>query len=196
MKCFDHLFEKFPNYETKRCYLREIRQEDLIDLYELFSDKDNVKNFGLDVMKDIIEANKTLRQIHALFEKKLGFTWVIALKENDKMIGLVNYTCWFRKFYRCGIRHSLNRKYWGQGYLTEIFPPIIEFGFNKMKLHRIESIVNPQADLALQLVRNFGFFEEALLKDYSYNFVNQKFDDNYLFALINNQNAECYEMFI
>ncbi|MBN2789625.1 MAG: GNAT family N-acetyltransferase [Candidatus Delongbacteria bacterium] len=196
MKCFDHLFERFPEFETDRCILRQIKQSDLGNLHELFSDKDNVKCFGLDIMKDIIEANKTLQQLKALFDKKLGFAWVIALKENNKMIGLINYTCWFRRFYRCGIRHSLKREYWDQGYLTEIFPPVIEFGFNKMKLHRIESIVNPQADLSVQLVRNFGFFQEALLKDYSYNFVNQKFDDNYLFALLNNKNTEYHELFM
>lgn len=199
MKCFDHLFNKFPEFETQRCKLRQIKQEDLLNFYELFSDVDSVKHFGLDVMKDIVEANKTLKQIKALFEKKIGFAWVIALKETDEMIGIVNYTCWFRKFYRCSIRHILNKKYWAQGYLTEIFPPIIQFGFNKMKLHRIESMVNPQADQSLQLVRNFGFFQEGLLKDYSYNFIKNEFDDTYLFALLNNHNnhnSECYELYM
>ena len=190
MKCFEGLFEKFPVFETERCVLRQIKKDDLVDLYELFSDKDNVKHFGLNVMKDVIEANRTLKQIKALFEKKIGFAWVIALKNTDKMIGFINYTCWFKKFYRCSIRHSLNRKYWNKGYLTEIFPQVIRFGFNKMKLHRIESIIGTDQKMSLHLVRNFGFFQEGLLRDYSYNFINQKFDDTYIFALINKNETE------
>ena len=195
MKCFEELFNKFPEFKTERCVLRQIKKKDLVELYELFSDKDNVKHFGLDVIKNVIEANRTLQQIKALFEKKIGFAWVIAFKRTDKMIGLINYTCWFRKFYRCSIRHSLNRKYWNKGYLTEVFPPIIDFGFNKMKLHRIESIIGTDEKMSLHLVRNFGFFQEGLLKEYSYNFIKNEFDDTYLFALLNHETYESCSTF-
>jgi len=56
-----------------------------------------------------------------------------------KMIGTCSFGSWERDHRRAEIGYVLNRRYWGQGYMTEVVRAIIAFGFRELGLNRIQA---------------------------------------------------------
>lgn len=82
-------FDKFPQLESKRFILREVKERDYISLYEIYSDEDAVRYQQISTMKTIEQAQKSVRAFLQGFKNKKFIRWCIATKENDKVIGLI-----------------------------------------------------------------------------------------------------------
>jgi ribosomal-protein-alanine N-acetyltransferase len=50
--------------------------------------------------------------------------------------------------------------------MKEALKPIIDYGFNQMKLNRIEALIAPNNIPSLKLIKHFNFKEEGLLKNH------------------------------
>ncbi|HNB42281.1 MAG TPA: GNAT family protein, partial [Anaerolineales bacterium] len=58
----------------------------------------------------------------------------------------------------------------------------IQFGFDQMKLHRIEALVYPENTRSLHLLNKLGFKQEGTLRDYFY--LDGKFYDHIVLSLL------------
>ncbi|MBA2285702.1 MAG: GNAT family N-acetyltransferase [Ktedonobacteraceae bacterium] len=61
--------------------------------------------------------------------------------------------------------------------------PILQFGFDSCRLHRIEAQVALPNHASAQVLRKLGFQEEGLLRERLY--VDNQFYDEKMFALLN-----------
>jgi ribosomal-protein-alanine N-acetyltransferase len=52
--------------------------------------------------------------------------------------------------------------------MTEALTAVLNFGFKRLDLNRIEALVKPDNDASLGLLRKLGFREEGLLRQYGY----------------------------
>lgn len=66
--------------------------------------------------------------------------------------------------------------------MKEALPYIIDYGFDRMNLHRIEAMVGPDNQASLRLVKGLGFVEEGLLREHY--FIDGKFYDSLVFSLL------------
>lgn len=67
--------------------------------------------------------------------------------------------------------------------MFEAIQTVIEFGFEKMKLHSIEANINPENIASKKLLEKAGFIKEAYFKEN--HFFNGKFIDTEVFSLLN-----------
>ena len=66
--------------------------------------------------------------------------------------------------------------------MTEALKPIIEYGFETMKLNRIEACIYKDNEASLSLIRNLGFTYEGNLRQH---YCSQgEFSDSMLFSLL------------
>ena len=114
------------------------------------------------------------------------FRYYLTLKGDDKVIGTVCIgQVVFGSVKSCVLSYKIDKDYRGQGYCSEAVAEIIDFAFNTLRLHRIEAQVMPRNEKSLAVMKKFGFEMEGLSKKCFE--INQKWEDHYRFALLNNE---------
>lgn len=184
MKIAPDLFDSFPVIETERCRLRQVKDEDSKTLFEILSDYETMRYFGIKLATDSVEVSKSIEMRKKGFTEKRGIGWIIADKQTDKMLGLINFPFWLRQFFISRLSYILHKDNWGKGYMNEVLPICLKFGFEKMALHRIEAVIDPGNIASLKLVEKIGFKRECLMLEQGYDFIKKKFNDTYLYCLL------------
>jgi ribosomal-protein-alanine N-acetyltransferase len=67
-----------------------------------------------------------------------------------------------------------------KGLMTEAVGAIIDFGFGKLHLNRIEALVGAENTASLRLMEKFNFVQEGVLRQHY--FTGDKFEDSVVFA--------------
>jgi RimJ/RimL family protein N-acetyltransferase len=161
-------FERFPDIETPRLLLRELRREDAEAIFRLFSNPAVMRYYDMDVFTSREQAQALIERQRQRFEQKERFRWGVALKERNTIIGTGGYVAWNRMWYHAELGYDLASPYWGQGLMTEALKAMIQFGFERMGLHRIEAEVMPENEASVRLLRNLGFVAEGVLRERSF----------------------------
>ena len=81
------VFEKFPQFETKRLLLSEIKKEDAHIILEGNSNFNYLKYIARDPFKSIEEAEKKVEDYIKWFEGKICVMFKFTSKENSEPIG-------------------------------------------------------------------------------------------------------------
>jgi len=77
----------------------------------------------------------------------------------------------------------LHPDFHGRGFMSEAMDVVLEYGFNKMKLHSIEAHVHPDNNASINLLQKKGFMKEAFFKENV--FFNGKFSDTAVYSILN-----------
>lgn len=170
--------------ETERLVLREITSDDLQWYFEHFSTPEIVEGQGFPPPENLSAAKEELeRYVLGLFKEGTGFRWGITLKGQSKLIGSCGFYKWDKELgKRAEIGYDLNPKYWGKGIMREALDAMIEFGFEKMGLNRIEVLIMTTNDRSVKLIESLGFRKEGLMREHAT--FNGKWVDDLLYALL------------
>lgn len=174
---------EFPVLETERLILRQLTQNDTEDLFEYFSQDKVMEYYDLETFKTSEDAQQIIQHFNSEFEKGKGFRWALELKSEKKVIGTCGYHNWFREHFRAEIGYELNPLFWQKSYMKEAILPILTFGFESMRLHRVDAFIDPANISSEKLLTSLNFQEEGTVKDYF--FEKGKFVDATIFGLIN-----------
>jgi RimJ/RimL family protein N-acetyltransferase len=78
-----------------------------------------------------------------------------------------------------------DKNYWSKGYGTESAKLILDFGFKKLKLHRIQLDVYSYNPRAIKLYKKLGFKKEGIKREH--NFYKGKFYDTILMSVLSRE---------
>jgi len=114
------------------------------------------------------------------------FYFLIVDKLIHQTIGECGFHTWNKAHHRAELFYSLNdEKQRGKGYMSEVLPIIIQFGFQHLNLHRIEALVAPKNSASVKLLLKNNFqFEGTKRQHYLLDGV---FEDSDCYSLIVNQ---------
>lgn len=126
------LMVKHNQMESERIILRPISLEDAEDMYEYTSDEETTR-FIYAKHKDL---DQTKNVIANYFVKEPIGKYAIVLKESNKMIGAIEFRVddWNKSG---DLGFTLNRHFWGKGYMTEAGMLILDLAFNVLGLARV-----------------------------------------------------------
>lgn len=100
------------------------------------------------------EARLTSTIEKATSREPLGI-WVAELENSNEFVG------WFMlirtEFEFPELGFMIMKKYWGQGYATEIAKALIEHGFQNLGLKQIVALTDPDNHASIQVLRKAGF---------------------------------------
>lgn len=157
--------EIFPELHTQRLDLIEITTQHLQDLYHLFTNPQVTEFYQVIPLQEPGDAQKIVGMLSQRFKDKTGIRWGIAPKGESHLIGTIGYNT-FTRGHRSTIAFALLPEYWGKGYITEAIAAIVQFGFDVLKVNRIEAEVLP-GNMASEIVlRKNGFHHEGLLRQW------------------------------
>ncbi|MCX6059405.1 MAG: GNAT family N-acetyltransferase [Chloroflexi bacterium] len=177
------LFTPFPILSTPSLILRALQPSDLDDLYEYASDPQIDRYVPWEHYKNIEEARENLNEFLEEYEKDGLGAWGIEHRADRKLIGIINTSIPHRINRRVEMGYTISRAYWGQGYATEAVKTLIEFGFEKMDLLRIEAVVLPEHLASARVLEKSGMQYEGVL--HSYQVWKNKPCDLCMYAIVN-----------
>lgn len=149
------LFKKIPELRTKRLILRKIDVKDLSDVYDYASNPEVSKYLLWYYHRSITYTKKYLKFIEKLYKKADFFDWGIVFE--GKMIGTVGFSRIDQPNNVAEIGYVLNQKYWGRGIAAEAVQKILEFGFERLALDRIEAVLISENIQSAKVLYKCGF---------------------------------------
>lgn len=135
----EDVFNALPVLETNRLKLRKITLEDAEDMYYYCSNEEVPKYASWNPHKTITETKEAIERVLIQWNNKSLVHWGIEYKENNRLIGTIEFATWDRQHKIAEIGYALSPDYWGKGIATEAARKVIKFGFTNMDLVRIQA---------------------------------------------------------
>ncbi|QOS89590.1 GNAT family N-acetyltransferase [Peribacillus sp. JNUCC41] len=172
----------FPILETERLILRELVEDDAVDILKCFSNPEVLRYYGQTPLTNTVQVKQIIRKFSKNFDEKRGIKWGIELKGKDGIIGTIGLQEWSHEHKRAELSYALFPNEWGNGYATEAVSKVISYGFKELDLTRIGAVVFIENKASNKLLTNLGFKKEGILRNYMYQ-NDVSFDTN-LYSLI------------
>lgn len=150
--------------QTARLQLRLLTLEDAPGLLKIFSDEDTMFYTDIDPITSLEIIKEEILLMDNLLQKQHGIRWGIFKKTDDQLIGTCGYHKWDKVSHRAEVGYELGSPYWRQGYMSELFPSLLHYGFKTMELNRIEASVIKENLRSIKLLKKFGFKQEGVLR--------------------------------
>lgn len=158
-------FEPFTDLETERLLLRRVANSDSKEILELRSNPETMKYIPRPLLKNEEDAIEHITTIDAKIENQEGINWAITLKDSPKLIGIIGHYRIHPENYRSEVGYMLLPQFHGKGIIPEALKEVIKYGFEDMKLHSIEAIIDPANLASEKVLQKIGFIKEAHLRE-------------------------------
>ena len=140
---------------TKRTIIKPLIEKDIPNVISMYKEADSFKyvkpfagksdDFYTDFLKKKIESNIN----------EVGF-WTVCEKENNEFIGTVNLNQ-FASTSMTQIGCHLKRKFWNNGYASELLKEILGYGIEERKLCEIYGIFEEEHIVSRKLLEKLHF---------------------------------------
>jgi len=166
----------------KQVEIRPQRVTDAKDFYDILSDP-KLHNFP--VHPESVEIEKEFLRLNAEKRKK-NLEYNFAVIYDKRLIGAVGVMVdQFRK-YIGEIGYFLDSKYWGKGIAGEAVKLIEKFAFNRLKLKRLEILIETTNRASERVAIKCGYKKEGVLRGKLLNKGN--YFDGFLYAKVKEDN--------
>ena len=158
-------FSPFPELTTRRFVMREISDADAPLIHELRSDQETNALIGRENSKSIEDALLFIDRIKSAVQRNENICWVIRFENSPDLIGTIGLWNFDIPTEATEIGYELLLRFRGQGIMSEILPRVVRFGFEQMKLKRINAFCSDQNISSIKLLGKCGFRLASLNDD-------------------------------
>ena len=158
----------FPVLRTQRLLLREISQADTAALFAIHSDAYTMRWYGVDPVATIPDAMRLCELFNAWFVAGTGFRWGLERLEDGRLIGTCGLFRWNKSWHNCVTGYELGREYHGRGYMREALASVFDYGFDVMRLHRVQAETHPDNAASIGLAMRLGFRFEGTHREQAF----------------------------
>ncbi len=174
-------------FEGKTCYLRTLTVEDAEDMvrilvknrdyWAIYEPRHRDSYFTIAVQRE-----KIRESIYQARENR-EYSFGIFSHDSNQLIGHISiYSIKRLPFLSALVGYSMDEEFIGRGIASEAVRLITTFGFEQLRLHRVEAYVAPDNVGSLRVLEKAGFEKEGLLKQFL--FINGEWKDHYYYALL------------
>lgn len=178
----------FPEIQTDRLFLRQIVKEDQKNIFEGLSHPEVIKFYGINYST----FDTTLEQMNwyrNLEKSGSGIWWTICSK-NEIFMGAIGFNDLVEEHKKAEFGFWLLPQFWKQGYINEAAQEVLSYGFEKLKLHRIEAYVESENIASAITLKKLDFSHEGRMVDSEFKY--GKFISVDIFAQISRENKNIH----
>lgn len=175
------LYKKFNDIKTERLLIRELREDDYADLYEIFSDFEVVRYQQIPPMESMEIAIQATRNFVKGYKDEFKIRRSIIL--DGKMIGIVSLHSFDYEVKRIEVGFMLNKDYWGKGIMTEAAKAVIDYVSSHSDAKTIVAKPLPENIGSIKVCQKLGFNKIDHLEKSILNFRTQEYEDQLIFEL-------------
>lgn len=152
------------NLTTPRLLLSELVWSDLADIHRLHSYPEVAQFNTLDIPKDQEVTQAVMRPTieNATEATRTYYGWTIRTADNKLFIGEAGLNLYAQRHRRGDIFYKLLPEHWGHGYATEVAHALVKFGFDTLKLHRIEAGAATENHASVRVLEKIGMIREGI----------------------------------
>ena len=159
------LFSKMPTLKTERLTLRPMRVADAEEMYRYAKRSDVTEYLLWYPHASQSYTENYLRYIEHRYRIGDFYDWAVVENQSERMIG----TCGFTRFdcpHNIGeIGYVLSPEVHGKGFGTEAASRVLAFGFEELRLHRIEVKFMEGNVASLRVAEKLGMKFEGYRRD-------------------------------
>ena len=157
--------KNFPEIRTQNYLLRQIGESDLENIYRGLSDENVIEYYGISF--DSLEAtNEQINWYAELEQNQTGIWWAISSLNRDTFFGAIGYNNHNAEFKKAELGFWILPEFWKNGVVSEVLPPVCEYGFSEYGLNRIEAQVESENTACKRVMNKFHFVHEGTLREY------------------------------
>ncbi|MDX1828669.1 MAG: GNAT family protein [Lutibacter sp.] len=165
---------------TNRLFFRN-RTRELIREMLTYSKEEQMLFFGFSTNNQLEYKLKRIQE--GLSKENVDYQiFDLIEKKNKTVIGSCGFHKWNKEHSRSEIGYEIHKEYQNQGYMSEAIKEVINYGFKKMNLNRIEALIDPTNENSIRIVEKNGFKREGILRGHYKN--GNEFEDSIMYALI------------
>lgn len=164
MQPYNAIFACLPRIETDRLILRPLQMRDAKDLFAYARDPEVSRYVLWDAHKSIWDSRKFLYYARMQYRKGVPSSFAMELKESGRMIGTIGFM-WVNTDYKSAeVGYSMSRDWWNKGLMTEALEAVLRFGFEEMKLNRIEAQHDTENPASGKVMAHCGMQYEGVMR--------------------------------
>ena len=171
--------------ETERLILRQARMEDAEPMFRNWANDPEVTRYltwpthgSVDVTKKVITS------WIAGYEKTDYYQWMIVLKQTGEPIGSIMANTVGRA-QSAHIGYCIGKPWWHQGIMSETLKAVMDYLFDEVGFHRVESLHDPNNPHSGNVMKKCGMKYEGTLRQADRN--NQGICDACYYGLLANE---------
>ena len=175
----------FQTIETERLLIQKLDSETMNHIFELNNDGEIKKILGITTDEEFTRQKKVHQKGYESYNRKM-LNFQIVEKQSAVIIGNCGFHTWNPQHHRAEIGYALNiDEFKNKGFMKEALEKIIKFGFEEMKLNRIEALIDENNTPSKKLLEHFGFNREGNLR--GHYLVDGIFEDSVLYSLLQSE---------
>jgi RimJ/RimL family protein N-acetyltransferase len=157
---------KFPELKSERLRLGELSVKDIPTIVE-YAGNPNISVTTLNIPHPYSEKDAVnwISMAYQGFNSKWQYTFGIYLESTDEFIGGIGLHLQ-RRYDRAEIGYWVAEPFWNKGYCSEATGLILDYGFKKLKLHKIIATHLVSNLASGKVMINNGMIKESELKDH------------------------------
>ena len=170
--------------QTNRLVFREVSTDDLNNIHQLHSlpETDEFNTLGI---PNSIQDTETIISdwlAEQNVKPQTSYTFCLELVGTKQFIGLIALNIGKPKYRSAEVWYKIDSKYWGKGYATEALTALLDFGFNNLKLHRIEAGCAVENIASIKVLEKVGMTREGMKRKKLP--IRGDWKDNYFYAIL------------
>ena len=158
------LLRDLPTLETDRLILRKMTPKDAGAVFAYASDPEVTRYVIWETHRSTEDSRAFLKFVGAKYESGGEPEWGIVYKGDHRLVGTCGIVSWEPHHARAELGYALSRGYWGRGLMVEAVRAMISFGFNRMKLNRIEARCIAENASSARVMEKAGMLYEGTLR--------------------------------
>lgn len=174
--------KNFIPLETERLLLIRLLPEDFEELFRTKSEAEIIAFLGLKNHEEFIEQKLKSSGGYKTYDRSIS-AFLIILKSTKITIGRCGFHNWYPFHKKAEIGYVIfDEENRNKGYMNEAMDAVLNYGFSKMNLNRIEATASPKNLPSIKILENYGFVKEGLLRQHFMR--NDILEDSQIFSLL------------
>ena len=165
MEGMESKYMKTPIIETERLILREVRKEDISDIFNCWMQDEDVSRYmWWKASDDIAEAEKFVQFELGQIDNDKWYRWIVLTKDTQEIIG----TCLIfwndedtEKHW--DISYNLGKEYWGNGYITEAMRKVMCYAETSLNMRECITSYAKINMASANVLHKLGFVDEKAI---------------------------------
>ena len=159
------IFSHLPELKTKRLILRKMLVADTADMYDYACRQDVTKYLTWNPHPDRAYTKQYLQYLGSRYAVGMFYDWAVIYEPDHKMVGTCGFTSFNCSSDSAEVGYVLNPDYWGKGIAVEALLRVLQFGFEELKLHRIEAKFIEENKPSLRVMEKVGMTFEGICRE-------------------------------
>lgn len=151
------------SFVTDRMFIKEVTLEDVYDIHQLhlLPETDRFNTLGIPESMSVTK-NLAIKWIDEQnLDPQPSFVFCIQLKVNKQFVGLTGINLGKSNFRSAEVWYKIHVDHQNKGYTTEALREVLKFGFNDLKLHRIEAGCAVENVASIKVLEKAGMTREG-----------------------------------